>query len=329
MTASGGASPRPRHIPVLLPEVLAALAPIEGKVFIDGTFGAGGYSRALLDAGALLVLALDRDPTAIAAGQELVSQVGPRLRLVETTFGCLEDAAREAGLDAVDGVVLDIGVSSMQIDEAARGFSFQSEGPLDMRMSLSGESAADFVNAAPEAEIARVLYELGEERRSRAIARAIVRAREAAPISTTARLAEIVSRAVGGRRGEDRHPATQTFQALRIHVNDELGELKRALRGAESILQPGGRLVVVSFHSLEDRIVKQFITARSGRLPQGSRHLPPQSVKFSEPSFRILNPRPLTPQKGELDANPRARSARLRAAVRTSAPPHADDDPAP
>jgi 16S rRNA (cytosine1402-N4)-methyltransferase len=324
---SGSTDPgRARHIPVLLAEVVASLRPIDGGTYIDATFGAGGYTRAILEAADCRVLALDRDPNAILGGQSLVKESGGRLTLLESRFSELEAAAIEQGVAPVDGVVLDVGVSSMQLDEAARGFSFQADGPLDMRMSSSGTSAADVVNEAQEEELARILYVLGEEHRSRAIARAIVKARGESPIATTRQLAEIVSRAVGGRRGDDRHPATQTFQALRIYVNDELGELARGLAAAERCLQPGGRLVVVTFHSLEDRIVKRFMQARSGKETRGSRHLPAQSIKLQLPSFEIVNPRPLTPSKEELEVNPRARSARLRAAVRTGAPAFALDE---
>jgi 16S rRNA (cytosine1402-N4)-methyltransferase len=311
---------RARHIPVLLSEVIASLRPVDGATYIDATFGAGGYSRAILEAADCSVLALDRDPSAILGARALKDVFGDRLTLLESRFSELDLVAREQEVPPVDGIVLDIGVSSMQLDEAERGFSFQADGPLDMRMSSSGLSAADVVNETDEEDLARILYVLGEERRSRAIARAIVKERAVEQITTTRALAELVSRAVGGRRGDDRHPATQTFQALRIYVNDELGELARGLAAAERILKPGGRLVVVTFHSLEDRIVKRFFNERAGKESRGSRHLPEQSVKFSAPSFEIVNSRPLTPSKAELEVNPRARSARLRSAVRTGAP---------
>jgi 16S rRNA (cytosine1402-N4)-methyltransferase len=311
---------RARHIPVLLSEVVESLRPVDGGTYIDGTFGAGGYTRAILEAADCSVLALDRDPNAILGSQSLKHAFGDRLTVVESRFSELDFVAREQDVVPVDGIVLDIGVSSMQLDEAERGFSFQADGPLDMRMSSSGTSAADVVNTSDEEDLANILYVLGEERRSRAIARAIVKLRAEAPITTTRQLAEIVSRAVGGRRGDPQHPATQTFQALRIYVNDELGELARGLSAAERSLKPGGRLVVVTFHSLEDRIVKRFLQERSGKESQGSRHLPAQSIKSEPPSFEIVNRRPLTPQKEELEVNPRARSARLRAAVRTEAP---------
>jgi 16S rRNA (cytosine1402-N4)-methyltransferase len=312
---------RARHIPVLLSEVVSCLRPVDGGTYIDATFGAGGYTRAILEAARCNVLALDRDPNAILAASSLREEFGDRLTVLESRFSELDLVASEQGVTPVDGVVLDIGVSSIQLDQPERGFSFQADGPLDMRMSSSGRSAADIVNETEEDDLARILYMLGEERRSRAIARLIVKARgEDGPITTTRALAELVTRAVGGRRGDPQHPATQTFQALRIYVNDELGELARALAAAERILKPGGRLVVVTFHSLEDRIVKRFLQERAGKESRGSRHLPEQSVKFAVPSFEIVNSRPLTPSKAELEVNPRARSARLRAAVRTAAP---------
>ena len=279
-----------------------------------------GTTRALLKAADCRVLALDRDPNAILGGKAMANEFGDRLTLLESRFSDLGAAAIEQGVAPVDGVVLDIGVSSMQLNEPERGFSFQADGPLDMRMSQKGPSAADVVNGTDEEELARILYVLGEERRSRAIARAIVKARAEAPLTTTRALADLVSRVLGGRREDGRHPATRTFQALRIYVNDELGELAKGLSAAERCLKPGGRLVVVTFHSLEDRIVKRFFTSRAGKEIGTSRHLPAQSLKSKLPSFRIVNPRPLTPSKGELEVNPRARSARARAAVRTEAP---------
>ena len=318
----GGLSARgaDRHVPVLLSEVLQNLAVSTDGCYIDATFGAGGYSRAILAAGGR-VLALDRDPTAIAAGRDQEREAGGRLTLVEARFSELDRIADELSFAPVDGVVLDIGVSSMQLDIAERGFSFLREGPLDMRMSGTGPTAADIVNGTDEDDLADILFTLGEERRSRAIARAIVKARAVAPITTTLQLAEIVTRVLGAPRKDAVHPATRTFQALRIHVNDELGELTRALAAAERVLKPGGRLVVVSFHSLEDRIVKQFLTLRSGRAPAGSRHLPRADAAEAAPSFRLLNHRPIASSDEEIAANPRARSARLRAAERTEAPP--------
>jgi len=308
------------HVPVLLSQVLAQLDPQDGETYIDGTFGAGGYTRAILEAACCRVLAIDRDPTAIERAQALGAAFPGRLTMVEAPFSTLDAIAEKAGLAPVDGVVLDIGVSSMQLDEPERGFSFQTDGPLDMRMSRHGATAADIVNDTDEETLARIIYVLGEERRSRAIARAIVAARTEAPLQTTKALADVVARVLGGRKVDGRHPATRTFQALRIYVNDELGELARGLGAVERCLKPGGRLVVVTFHSLEDRIVKRFLTERSGKEVRGSRHLPEQSIKSELPSFRIVNPRPLTPSKGELQVNPRARSARARVAVRTEAP---------
>ncbi len=320
MTAASGSPDIARHIPVMLPDVLDALQPKPRETYIDGTFGAGGYTRAILETADCRVVAFDRDPTAIAAGAALVEAFAPRLTLLHRPFGEMAEAIQEIGVEAVDGVVLDIGVSSMQIDQAERGFSFQSDGPLDMRMSCEGPSAADVVNGFEEEQIADIIYEYGEERRSRAIARAIVKARAIAPLTRTKELADLVLRVFHGRKEDGRHPATRTFQGLRIFVNDELGELERALGAAEKILRPGGRLVLVTFHSLEDRIVKRFLAERSGKMDQGSRYLPQKNIQVSPPSFRLVNSRPLTPQKGELDVNPRARSARLRAAIRTDAP---------
>jgi len=315
-----------RHVPVLLSEVLEALAPKDGEIMVDGTFGAGGYTRALLVAAACRVIAFDRDPRAVRDSAPMRAEFSGRLNVIERPFSEMEDGVREAlGIEegpAVDGVVLDIGVSSMQLDEAERGFSFQNDGPLDMRMSADGESAADFLNRADEEDIANVIYVYGEEHRSRAIARAIVRRRDAQPFARTLELAEAVSRVFHGRKVDGRHPATRTFQALRIHVNDELGELARGLSAAEKILKDGGRLGVVTFHSLEDRIVKRFFASRAGKEPGTSRHAPERSIKSQPESFRIVNSRALTPSKGELDLNPRARSARLRWAVRTGEAAH-------
>ena len=314
-----------RHVPVLLSEVLSTIAPRDGGVYLDGTFGAGGYTRAILEVADTRVVALDRDPTAIAGGDALKAAFAGRLQIIDGRFCALDELAKAAGIDALDGVVLDIGVSSMQIDQAERGFSFQSDGPLDMRMGASGATAADVVNSESEEHLADILFHLGEERRSRTIARAIVADRKAKPFTRTRELADLVRRLLGGKRGDQIHPATRTFQALRIYVNDELGELARGLAAAERILKPGGRLVVVTFHSLEDRIVKRFLQQRSGKEDRGSRHLPLRNIELPGASFRIVNPKPLTPQKGEQDANPRARSARLRAAERTDAPAWALD----
>ncbi|MBO0765103.1 MAG: 16S rRNA (cytosine(1402)-N(4))-methyltransferase RsmH, partial [Hyphomicrobiaceae bacterium] len=266
-----------RHVPVLLAEVLAALAPQAGDGFIDATFGMGGYSAALLDAApGVRVLAIDRDPSAVAAGRTLVEASGGRLTLTEGRFGELQRLAGEAGFARAAGVVLDIGVSSMQLGDPARGFSFQVDGPLDMRMSGAGPTAADVVNTAAEADIADILFQLGEERRSRAIARAIVARRREQPITRTSALVQVVEQVLGRGKVGGRHPATRAFQALRIFVNDELGELAEGLAAAERVLLPGGRLAVVTFHSLEDAIVKRFLKARTGRRAHGSRHLPPR-----------------------------------------------------
>ena len=307
----------PRHIPVMLDEVLAALAPKAGETIIDGTFGLGGYSRAILAAGAD-VIAIDRDPTAIAGGAGLVAEAAGRLTLVEDRFGALDSVAEAAGHGAVDGVVLDIGVSSMQLDEAERGFSFRFDGPLDMRMARSGPSAADIVNTMAPRDLARILSVLGEERRAGAVARAIAEDRGATPFTTTAALAGLIERVVGRKPTDTIHPATRSFQALRIFVNEELDELADALMAAERILKPGGRLVVVSFHSLEDRIVKRFLADRSEERAGGSRHLPERSV--AAPTFTLPGKGPVTAGEAEIGRNPRARSAKLRAAIRTAAP---------
>jgi 16S rRNA (cytosine1402-N4)-methyltransferase len=319
-SAEGARGGTQRHVPVLLPQVLNALAPQDGERIVDATFGAGGYSAAILAvAPALHVLAIDRDPAAIAAGSELASQCGGRLRLVEGRFGELDRIAAENGFTPVHGVVLDVGVSSMQIDDPERGFSFQSDGPLDMRMSKSGPTAQDVVNTADEAELADILFHLGEERSARAIARRIVARRHSQPFARTAELAELVARVLGREKIAGRHAATRTFQALRIFVNDELGELSHGLAAAERILAPGGRLVVVTFHSLEDRLVKRFLKERSAVEVGTSRHLPPGAPPNHLPSFRFVNQRPVSPALEEVTGNPRARSAKLRAAVRSDA----------
>ena len=302
------------HVPVLVNEVIAALAIGGGETVVDGTFGAGGYTRAILAAGAGQVVGFDRDPDAIAAGPSLVPD--PRLLLVEERFSQMDRALADRGIGPVDAIALDIGVSSMQLDRAERGFSFQADGPLDMRMSRSGLSAAEFLNTAEEAEIVRVLRDFGEEPRARAIARAIVAAR---PVERTAQLAAIVRRAAGFRPGQKSDPATRTFQAIRIHLNAELEELEDGLEAAERALRPGGRLAVVTFHSLEDRIVKRFFRERSGSTPAGSRHRPAM-VDSEQPTFERVA-KPVAASEHELAANPRARSARLRSAVRTSAQP--------
>jgi len=307
--AAGGPA---RHIPVLAKQVVDWLNARDGSLVIDGTFGLGGYTREILARADCRVIGIDRDPDAIALGADMVDAANGRLELVEDAFSALADIAGEGN---ADGVVLDLGVSSMQLDTAERGFSFRLDGPLDMRMAQDGPSAADVVAQASERDLADVIYLLGEERHSRAVARAIVKARQEAPIATTLQLADIVSRVVRSKPGEI-HPATRTFQALRLLVNDELGELARALSAAERALRPGGRLVVVSFHSLEDRIVKNFLAQRAG-VRAGSRHEP---ERIGAPAtFRILTRRPVVADEAEIAANPRARSAKLRAAERTSA----------
>lgn len=306
--------PEERHVPVLLEEMLVALNPGPNKHFIDGTFGAGGYSRALLEASPeCRVLGIDRDPDAVAAGAAIVAEFQGRMTIVEGRFGDLADIAGLNGFDPADGVVLDIGVSSMQIDEAERGFSFRFDGPLDMRMERTGASAADLVNTLEEAEIADILWRYGEERRSRAIARAIMKARAVEPITTTGALAKLVASVVWVS-GDAIHPATRTFQALRIAVNDELGELERGLEAAEAVLAPGGRLAVVTFHSLEDRIVKDFMTERSGRTAAASRHLP--QTEQERARFTLVTRKPIIAGDAEIRVNPRARSAKLRVAER-------------
>jgi len=305
------------HIPVLVDEVIAALEPRSGAVIVDATFGAGGYTRRLLDAGAT-VHAFDRDPDAIAAGRKWpeVSETPPRLFLHSRRFSEMVEGLAEAGVARVDGVAMDIGVSSMQLDQAGRGFAFASDGPLDMRMEQAGPSAADFLNTAVESEIADVLYRFGEERQSRRVARAIVAAR---PLSTTGQLAQVVRKALGHRPGAPKDPATRSFQAIRIHVNAELDELEQGLLAAEAILTTGGRLAVVSFHSLEDRIVKQFLREASGMTSGGSRHLPQAAP--GEPSTFSNVSKAIRPGDEEVARNPRARSATLRAATRTDASP--------
>jgi 16S rRNA (cytosine1402-N4)-methyltransferase len=310
------------HEPVLLNEVVEGLAIVPGETLVDGTFGAGGYTRALLGRGAGRVIGFDRDPDAIAKGPSLVPD--PRLTLIEERFSQMDRVLADRGLLPVDGIALDIGVSSMQLDQSERGFSFSNDGPLDMRMSQSGESAADFLNHADEAEIARVLKEYGEEPRARAVARAIVAAR---PLTRTAELAAVVRRALGYRQGQKSDPATRTFQAIRIHLNAELDELEQGLRAAERSLRPGGRLAVVTFHSLEDRIVKRFLRTRSGATPAGSRHRP-LAAAGPAPTFEQIA-KPVSPSEAELARNPRARSARLRTAIRTAAPAWDQEKAAP
>ncbi len=301
------------HVPVLLAETLEALRVCPGGLYLDGTFGAGGYTRALLQRGAQVV-ALDRDPAAIAGGAALAAEFPERLRLVEARFGDLDRIAQN-----LDGVTLDVGVSSMQLDQGERGFSLRFDAALDMRMEGQGATAADILAEAEEAELADIFYHFGEERAARRIARAIVADRATAPFVSTLQLAGLVGRVAPAPPGERTHPATRVFQALRIAVNDELGQLSQALSGAERALKPGGRLAVVTFHSLEDRIVKQFLAARSGRGRAVSRLLPGEP-KPTPPSFRAFPGQPVTPGAGEIAENPRARSAKLRFAERLDAP---------
>ena len=308
----------PRHIPVLVDEIVLALAPKPGSLIVDGTFGLGGYSRALLQAAPCRIVGIDRDPEAIARGRALEAEFPGRLSLIEGCFGEMERLLHAAAIDAVDGVALDLGVSSPQLDNPERGFSFRFDGPLDMRMSSDGQSAATLVNRLGETELADIIWRFGEERLSRRVARAIVAARREAPIERTAALARLVRSVVpGSKDGID--PATRTFQALRIYVNDELGELTRGLGAAERLLRAGGRLAVVSFHSLEDRAIKLFLRERAGEAPAGSRHLPDAAPRRA-PSFHLVSRKPVTPTAGEGARNPRARSAKLRVAERTPAP---------
>ena len=301
------------HVPVMLDEVIAALNPRDGARYIDATFGGGGYTRAILSAAKCRVLGIDRDPDAIARGQALVAEFeGRRLTLAHGPFSALAELAQEKA----DGVVFDLGVSSFQFDQAERGFSFRADGPLDMRMSKDGESAAEFVNTASERMLADTIFRYGEEKQSRRIAKAIVAAR---PVTRTAELAAIVSEALGPAAQRFAiHPATRTFQALRIHTNDELGELERGLDAATDVLAAGGRLVVVAFHSLEDRIVKRYLAERSTTAARPSRHAPDER-RASTPLYRLLTTRPRMPADSESERNPRARSARLRAAERIRA----------
>ncbi len=303
------------HIPVMLGEVLDALAPVDGGIYLDGTFGGGGYAAAILEQARCTLYAIDRDPDAIQRGAALATRFPGRLHLLHGTFGDMAALLAGAGVTELNGVVLDLGVSSFQIDDAERGFSFRHDGPLDMRMGKQGTSAADLVNSLPERDLADVLYELGEERASRRVAHAIVAARAEAPIETTGRLAEIV-RSVLPPDKSGNHPATRSFQALRIKVNDELRQIEDALDQAAGLLAPGGRLVVVSFHSLEDRIVKRFMTGAAGRAGSPSRHNPAGLMTRATPNFSMIAARALRPGDDETNRNPRSRSARLRALER-------------
>ncbi|MEE9140427.1 MAG: 16S rRNA (cytosine(1402)-N(4))-methyltransferase RsmH [Alphaproteobacteria bacterium] len=317
-------APAPRHRPVLLKEVMVALSPRDGGIYVDGTFGAGGYARALLESADCTVWGIDRDPDAIAAGAPLAREHRGRLSLLEGRLGAMDELLSARGVHQVHGVAFDLGPSSMQLDDPERGFSFRLDGPLDMRMDKTARSAADIVNMASEEELADIIHRFGEERFSRRIARAIVTARDQKPITRTGELARIV-RAVVRRSHDGIDPATRTFQALRICVNEELSEVDRGLRAAECLLAPGGRLVVVSFHSLEDRPVKNFLKIRSGGAPRPSRHVPGAAAAPApgapQPTFRLLFRRAVRPRAQEIADNPRARSARLRAAERTAAPP--------
>jgi len=302
----------------MLAEVLACLSPQDGHVYIDGTFGAGGYTRAILESADCKVYAIDRDPDAIARAKEMAAEYSGRLIPVEGCFGSMKELLHVAGVERVNGIVLDVGVSSMQIDDAARGFSFRSDGPLDMRMEQKGQSAADVVNRASEQELADIIFNYGEDRASRRIAKRIVAARAEKPIETTGELTRIIHSVLPMHGGIKTDTATRTFQALRIYVNDELGELDRALAAAEEMLLPGGRLVVVSFHSLEDGIVKKFLRDRSGRAPNVSRHMPLPTGGV-EAAFILEDAGGLKPSGEETSVNPRARSARLRWGIRTEA----------
>jgi 16S rRNA (cytosine1402-N4)-methyltransferase len=306
------------HLSVMVAEVIEALGVQRGGCYVDGTFGAGGYSRAMLDAGADRVFGIDRDPSAIRGGRQLMTEAGGRLVLIEGRFGAMESLLDEAGAGPIDGVALDLGISSMQLDQPERGFSFQSDGPLDMRMGGEGPSAADLVNQADEATLSEWFWRYGEERHARRVARAIVAARKESAFSRTRQLVETITRAMP-RVDPHHHPATRVFQALRIVVNDELAELESGLEASERVLQSGGRCAVVSFHSLEDRIVKTFFRDRSDSSPRGSRHLP-ERVRERSAAWRLVTRRPRSPSVAEITANPRARSARLRAAERLAEP---------
>ena len=306
------------HISVLLDEVVAALAPEAGEVMVDGTFGAGGYSRALLAAADCAVIAIDRDPNTKPHADALQADYGKRLDYLSGCFGDMDTLLPKHGYEAVDGITLDLGVSSMQLDEAERGFSFMRDGPLDMRMSQSGVSAADLLNEAAPELLSDIIAVYGEEKRARAIAKAIIAKREDTPLMRTGDLVDVVCSVLGAPRFGKSHPATRTFQALRIYLNDELGELLRGLQAAEAMLKPGGRLAVVTFHSLEDRMVKKFLAPRTGRAGRPSRHQP--DIDMPSPSFTEPPKRSVKARAEEIDVNPRSRSARLRVAIRTEAP---------
>lgn len=308
------------HFPVMLPEVLSVLSPKDGEVYVDGTFGAGGYTRAFLESANCTVIAIDRDPAAVSRADALKAEFGDRLIFVPGKFGDALELVNAAGFKQIDGFVLDVGVSSMQFDEAQRGFSFRFDAPLDMRMDTSsGITAADIINTYEEEDLANLIYQYGDERKSRYIARRVIEERVTAPIETTLRLANMIRDVVFKSPKDKIDPATRTFQALRIAVNDELGELERGLRAAEQLLKEGGRLIVVSFHSLEEGIVKSFLYERAGKTPNASKYLPLAAVP-ADPSFILSPKKPLDPSESEIQQNARSRSARLRAALRTSAP---------
>ncbi len=309
-----------RHVPVLLNEVLTSLKPQKDEVYVDGTFGAGGYSRAILEAATCNVIGIDRDPDAILGAEPLLKDFPDRLTLLQGRFGAMQEIVNSAGTELVDGVVLDLGVSSMQLDEGERGFSFMRNGPLDMRMGKDGETAAEVIDRLEAEELADIFWKLGEERRSRAIARAIVKQRESEPIETTRDLAALVEGVLGKRPGDQKHPATRVFQALRLFINCELQELVDGLHAAEKLLKPGGRLVVVTFHSLEDRIVKRFFAEKTGKVARPSRHLPGEIHQNIIPCFQNINRKAVKPTEGEIHNNVRARSAQLRAGIRLDAP---------
>jgi 16S rRNA (cytosine1402-N4)-methyltransferase len=318
------------HIPVLRDEVLTSLSPKDTDTILDGTFGAGGYSRALLESSNATVYAIDRDPSAIARGKAMEQEFDGRLHIMEGCFSQMEHLLKAEGISSVDGVVLDVGVSSMQLDQAERGFSFKNDGPLDMRMSSAGVSAADVVNSFAEAELAEIFLSYGEEKHAGLIARAIVRDRDELEFTTTKQLASLVERLLrpftkpSNKKGKKKtHPATKVFQALRIYVNDEIGELERGLDAAKKILAPGGRLAIVSFHSLEDRLVKTFLLKESGNEPKGSRHLPDPNASMVKPCFKLVKKGTIKPSEEELVRNPRSRSSRLRVAMRTDEPVNA------
>jgi 16S rRNA (cytosine1402-N4)-methyltransferase len=311
-------SPNQEHIPVMLREVVEALCPRDGGIYIDATFGRGGYSRALLNAGNTEVIGIDKDPDAIAKGHELVQAYSPRLKLIHGSFGQMDNLLGSDRSSKIDGITFDLGVSSPQLDQAERGFSFQEDGPLDMRMSRTGKTAADIINTSSENELADIIFKFGEERFSRRVARRIVEARADKPILRTRELAELV-RDVVPRSKDGVDPATRTFQGLRIAVNDELGEIEQGLKAAEKLLKPNGRLAIVSFHSLEDRCVKNFLRDASGSAPHTSRHAPTLTHPSVKTTFRLLTRKPQVPSGAEIEANPRSRSAKLRVAERTSA----------